>query len=189
MVTEDSVGIARTLHDGIAQDLVALGYSIDLLIAIPETPTVIRIELRTMRFRVDELITKVRKEIFNLRSPGQGDLSIELTNIAREICGERLGKVSVSHLELPFDIHQVIVAAATELMRNSFYHSRGSQIDLTLSSIEDHIYLVVADNGIGGAQMSSTRFGLRGISERIALLHGEFELVSDENGTNARISI
>ncbi len=189
MVAQDPVGIARALHDGIAQDLVALGYSIDLLIAVPQTPTDVRIDLRTMRFRVDELISKVRREIFTLRLPAQGDLSTELTQIAREICGERLGKLSISHLELSFELHQLILIAAREFLLNSANHSRGTQIDLTLGSIEDRTYLVVADNGMGGAQMSSTRFGLRGISERVALLNGEFQLTSDQNGTRARITL
>ncbi len=193
MVYLDPVGIARALHDGIAQDLVALGYSIDLLIATPQTPIQTRVELRTMRFRVDELITKVRQEIFQLRQSVEtealGDTSGQLLVIAKAICGDRMGEINLSPVTLSFEAHQIIISTATELLRNSYVHSRGTQIDLTLTSIEDRTTLVVADNGIGGAHMSSTRFGLRGISERVAMLDGEFILESNANGTRAHIAL
>ncbi len=34
MLTPERLDVARELHDGIAQDLVALGYSLDLLLAV-----------------------------------------------------------------------------------------------------------------------------------------------------------
>ena len=187
MSSSEKVRIARDLHDGIAQDLVALGYSLDLLIAVPETPTDIRVNLRTLRFNVDELISKVRLEIFALRSGDVGNIQRELARVAEEICGERLGSVLISDLNLPFETYQLVLATATELLRNSCSHSRASQIDLTLRAIENQTFLEVEDNGIGGAHMSTTRFGLRGIAERVENLEGVFTLHSDQNGTRAQI--
>ena len=68
MNTRGTNQIARQIHDGIAQDLVALGYSLDLSLAAPELPITTRAELRTLRFEVTELIEKVRREILNLRN-------------------------------------------------------------------------------------------------------------------------
>jgi NarL family two-component system sensor histidine kinase LiaS len=187
MSSSEKVRIARDLHDGIAQDLVALGYSLDLLIAVAETPTDIRVNLRTLRFNVDELISKVREEIFALRSGGVGNIQHDLSRVAEEICGERLGLVSISDLKLPFETYQVTLTCATELLRNSFTHSRASQIDLTLRTLNNRTFLQVEDNGIGGAHMSTTRFGLRGIAERIDNLQGTFTLRSDQHGTSAQI--
>lgn len=58
------IEIAREIHDGIAQDLVALGYRLDAVLAAPGTPASFRNEVRTIRFTVSDLIEKVRAEIF-----------------------------------------------------------------------------------------------------------------------------
>ena len=50
------IELARDLHDGIAQDLVALGYELDLLLGATESTVESRREIRGLRFKVDELI-------------------------------------------------------------------------------------------------------------------------------------
>ena len=57
------IELAREIHDGIAQDLVALGYDLDLLLANQSASPQSRIEIRTLRFKVDEMISKVRREM------------------------------------------------------------------------------------------------------------------------------
>ena len=42
----ERIRIAQEFHDGIAQDIVALSYSLELLLAEPDTPADIRIEVR-----------------------------------------------------------------------------------------------------------------------------------------------
>jgi NarL family two-component system sensor histidine kinase LiaS len=67
----DPARLARELHDGIAQDLVGVGYSLDLLLANPETSIESRAQLRALRFTVTDLIDKVRREIYFLRQPAR----------------------------------------------------------------------------------------------------------------------
>jgi signal transduction histidine kinase len=66
-MTDRRVTLAQELHDGIAQDLVGLGYSIDSLIATTVDQST-RESLRHIRFSTTELINKVRLEIHELRS-------------------------------------------------------------------------------------------------------------------------
>ncbi|CAB4702433.1 unannotated protein [freshwater metagenome] len=68
MSANERVRLAQELHDGIAQDLVGLGYSIDSLIGSPELTSEIRASLRALRFSLTDLVEKVRREIFALRS-------------------------------------------------------------------------------------------------------------------------
>jgi NarL family two-component system sensor histidine kinase LiaS len=105
----ERVRLAQELHDGIAQDLVGLGYSLDSLVGAPDTPNDIRAELRSLRFAMSDLVEKVRDEIFALRSskeilPAQNEPSV--------------------HYEL-----QRIFA---ELLRNIQEHSRATSITLGL---------------------------------------------------------
>jgi signal transduction histidine kinase len=83
--------LAQELHDGIAQDLVALGFSIDSMIAATESSEN-KNSLRSLRFTVTDLIDKVRTEIHALRSGDQlldntmdTDLTYELQRIFSEI--------------------------------------------------------------------------------------------------------
>jgi signal transduction histidine kinase len=171
--------IARQIHDGIAQDLVALGYSIDQSLGAPELPTSTRTELRTLRFEVSELIEKVRREILNLRStaPDLGEQAIA-------ICGDRLGKV-----ELATPLGQSISPIAVELLRNAAEHSGASVINLRTYSGQAHTVIEVSDNGIGGVEMKADRFGLVGITEAVAELAGQVEFINLTPGLLIRVTI
>ena len=179
MNTRGTNQIARQIHDGIAQDLVALGYSLDQSLGAPELPTSTRAELRTLRFEVTTLIEKVRREILNLRSS-----TPDLSEQAIVICGERLGKVD---LKLPLD--QALNPIAIELLRNAAKHSGASLINLRTYSDEAHTVIEVSDNGIGGVEMKTGRFGLVGISEAVAELSGKIEFVNLTPGLLIRVSI
>jgi signal transduction histidine kinase len=90
-MNNERVTLAQELHDGIAQDLVALGFSIDSMIAATESSEN-KNSLRSLRFTVTDLIDKVRTEIHALRSGDQlldntmdTDLTYELQRIFSEI--------------------------------------------------------------------------------------------------------
>jgi signal transduction histidine kinase len=171
--------IARQIHDGIAQDLVALGYSIDQSLGAPELPTSTRAELRTLRFEVSQLIEKVRREILNLRNsaPDLGEQAIA-------ICGDRIGNV-----ELATPLGQSLSPIAVELLRNSAEHSGASVINLRTYSDQAHTVIEVSDNGIGGVEMKTDRFGLIGIAEAVAELAGKVEFINLTPGLLIRVSI
>jgi signal transduction histidine kinase len=171
--------IARQIHDGIAQDLVALGYSIDQSLGAAELPTSTRTELRNLRFEVSELIEKVRREILNLRNtaPDLGDQAIA-------ICGDRLGRV-----ELETPLNQSLGSIAVELLRNASEHSGASVINLRTYSDEAHTVIEVSDNGMGGIQMKADRFGLVGIAEAASELAGQVEFIDLAPGLLIRVAI
>ena len=92
MSVNERVRLAQELHDGIAQDLVGLGYSIDTLVSATDTPHEIRAGLRSLRFATTELVQKVRSEIFVLRdgselvAPGyEASTQYELKRIFAEL--------------------------------------------------------------------------------------------------------
>jgi len=53
----ERVSIARELHDGIAQDLVGIGYSLDMLLADSSLQVEMWSKLRTTRLDIDTLIS------------------------------------------------------------------------------------------------------------------------------------
>lgn len=189
MITPQRLALAREIHDGVAQDLVALGYELDLLLAAADTQAPVRKGIRSLRFRVDELITKVRREMYQLREAEVKSVQEELKDAAREICGSQLSRSEIADFYIDPVIGVEIRAIATELMRNSVRHSRASEIEISLSQVENHTYLEVRDNGKGGATLQSSRLGLIGIKERTEQLGGAFSCLSTISGTRVAITL
>lgn len=189
MSTPQRLELAREIHDGVAQDLVALGYELDLLLAATDSDTPTRKGIRSLRFQVDELITKVRREMYQLREPGDASVQEKLAKIASQICGARLSRLEIAEFDIAPALGLEITAMAAELLRNSVRHSRGSEIEIHLSQVENHTYLEVRDNGEGGATLESSRLGLIGIKERAEKLGGVFSFLSDGSGTRVAITL
>jgi signal transduction histidine kinase len=187
--TPQRLELAREIHDGIAQDLVALGYELDLLLAATDSHEPVRKGLRSLRFQVDDLITKMRSQMYQLRQVQSESVQEKLAKVATEICGPLLKTLEISDFHILPEVALEITAMATELMRNCALHSRGSEIELILSQVENHTYLEVRDNGEGGATLESSRLGLIGIKERTELLGGRFAYHSDGSGTRVAITL
>jgi signal transduction histidine kinase len=183
------IQIAQELHDGIAQDLVALGYQLDLLLGNNQSSPSVRIGLRNLRFRVDELITKVRLEIFQLRSQNMNSLAERIEQSGLEICGEKFSAIDFQEVTGSLDQEEELYVIACELLRNSIQHSGASVIEVSLSQNQNLLYLEVKDNGDGGAIMSDSRFGLKGIKEKVASAKGLLRITSDENGTRVQVTL
>ena len=182
--------LARDLHDGIAQDLVALGYELDLLLGATESTVESRREIRGLRFKVDGLISKVRHEMYALRDPKVVTFQDALSQLIHEICGDLQVTASISHFSIPNSHQTELKAIATELLRNAKFHSRASHIEVLLRGVENRTYLEVSDNGVGGAQVNTSglgRLGLVGVKERVEQLHGQLEIISTENGTRIKV--
>ena len=98
--------LAQELHDGIAQDLVGLGFSIDSLIAAAVDQTS-KESLRQLRFAITELINKVRLEIHQLRSASdliseaeETDRNYELLRVLSEVLRNVSEHAQASHLSI-----------------------------------------------------------------------------------------
>jgi signal transduction histidine kinase len=184
------IELARDLHDGIAQDLVALGYELDLLLGATESTVQSRREIRALRFKIDDLIAKVRREMYALRDPEVTTFQEALSELVEEICGDLHVTQTISQISIPNSYQSELKAIATELLRNAKVHSRASHIEVLLKGVENRTYLEVSDNGVGGAQVNTSRLGrlgLVGVKERVEQLHGQFEIISTENGTRIKV--
>ena len=80
----DRLDLARRLHDGPAQQIVALGLSLDEVISNPILNDETRHHLRKIRLDLFSLSQSLRDEIYLLRSKS----FIELETLLREILGD-----------------------------------------------------------------------------------------------------
>ena len=187
------IELARDLHDGIAQDLVALGYELDLLLGATESTVESRREIRVLRFKIDDLISKVRREMYALRDLKETSFQEVLKQLIIEICGNLHVTQTISDISIPSSYQSELRAIATELLRNARVHSGASHIEVLLKGVENRTYLEVSDNGVGGAQVNTSRLGrlgrlgLAGVKERVEQLNGQLEIISSENGTCIKV--
>lgn len=188
MSTPERLDVARELHDGIAQDLVALGYSLDLLLATDGLPQSARSSIRESRLQVDELMRKVRSEIFNLRSQSQQSISTQMQSLISQEYSDFELELDIEPASAPPEVGHEIIAIACEILRNVRLHSRATRIGITLYPVNNRIYLQICDNGIGGAIMKDGRWGIMGISERIAKLGGSI-VIENNSATDLGVRI
>ena len=156
--------LARDLHDSLAQDLVAIGYSLDLLIG--ELPAEFRSQTRNIRFAVSAALMRVRKELFALRSP-DGEYFNQLSNSAEPL--QLLVNGEISNLDTKRK------RILDELVKNASAHSKGHVITVEISKQK----ITVKDDGQG----------LHGVSELVEELGGKLHIDSTRYGTKVEIDI
>lgn len=185
MQLADRARLARELHDGIAQDLVGVGYSLDLLLADPGTSADARSQLRTLRFTITDLIDKVRREIYYLRQPSTLTLAQGIRSAIEEICKDLDVTLEIDDAPLVLDseISYEITRIAQEILRNIAVHAQASTVTLSLHNEKDGVELCIADNGIGGAVVSDGHYGIQSIRDRALALNGSVEIQSNSGGT------
>lgn len=183
--------IAQELHDGIAQDLVGIGYSLDLLLAQNDSSNESRLALRTLRFTVTGLIEKVREEIFQLRRQNDTELSSRIQKAAEEICPGLNVHLSLdafptsSNLDLAHQIERISV----EVLRNIAAHSQASSVWITLICQAGVADLIIRDDGIGGLVERKDHYGLSGIRERAESVDAIMNFDSAHNGTQVHLKV
>jgi signal transduction histidine kinase len=185
----ERIKIAQELHDGIAQDLVGLSYSLDLLLAAPETPSLTRIELRTILFKVSTLIESVRAEIFNLRAQELLSFEQSLRALLLELKSTVELKIARQDCVIAAHTEEELLAISRELLRNSLKHSGASVIEICISQSENGLEYTYRDNGKGMNTSKSEGFGIRGIQERCSAINGALIMSSTPMGINYSITL
>jgi len=110
---------------------------------------------------------------------------------------ERGGFKTEFHLEkgldmLPDEISHSLYRIIQEAVENILRHSNATDVGVSLFSQGKQIKLIVADNGRGFDlnNIQKDHLGIRGMRERIEMLGGTFEVVSNMNhGTQISILI
>jgi signal transduction histidine kinase len=185
----ERIKIAQELHDGIAQDLVALSYALDLMLAAPDTPSNTRIEIRNILFKVSTLISSVRADIFNLRAPELSSLEQSLQALLLEMHSTIDLNISEKDCALSVHVQDELLAISRELLRNTVKHSGASVIEIHVEKSENGVRYTYSDNG--GGMSSSTTFGLglQGIQERCSSIGGELVMANTPSGITFSIAI
>jgi NarL family two-component system sensor histidine kinase LiaS len=190
VITPERLDLARELHDGIAQDLVALGYSLDLLLADESLTKRARLDIRASRLQVDDLAQKVRKEIYKLRNSLDSNLGAQISRLIEDEFNDLAIEQTIEDVNAPSEVISELLAVLRESLRNIRAHARASRVAITLYPINNRICLQICDDGMGGVSLKSGHWGITGITERIGALGGSISIEDGFSHTSGvRITI
>jgi signal transduction histidine kinase len=181
---EERQRLAREIHDGVAQELVMVGYGIDNAQAtLPEGADEAAEELRTLRGEVTRVITELRLSLFELRSEvdRNGGLAAAIAEYARTLgtsAGLRVHfTFDESTARLPAATEAELLRIAQEAITNARKHAGASNLWVTCTVDPPYAEIEVTDDGKGFADdRPDGRYGLAIMAERAERIRGRLEI-------------
>ncbi len=172
--TEERQRLAREIHDGVAQELVMVGYGIDNALGqLPESATTSATELKSLRGEVTRVITELRLSLFELRTDvdRHGGLGTAIADYARTIGASGGLRVHLSLDEstarLPAAIEAELLRIAQEAITNARKHARAENLWTTIEVDPPYARVEISDDGQGISERPpDRRYGLAIMAER-----------------------
>jgi signal transduction histidine kinase len=197
---EERRRIARELHDGTTQSLIALNMDLAAITKILPTPDP-RVERKLSEAKelVQRCMDEIRTVSYLLHPPLLDDVGLELAlQTYVEGFSTRSGiQVNLQLLQglgrLPKETEVAIFRIVQEGLANIHRHAQSSTANITLGRDDGDLRLEIADRGRGippavlhGAN-GAVGVGLPGMRERVRQLGGRCEIESGNGGTTIRI--
>jgi signal transduction histidine kinase len=187
---EERQRLAREIHDGVAQELVMVGYGIDNALAtLPEGAQESAEDLRLLRAEVTRVITELRLSLFELRSEvdRQGGLTAAVSEYARTVGAAGGLRVHFSIEEtparLPASIEAELMRIAQEAITNARKHAGAQNLWVSCEIDPPYARIEVSDDGAGiGPHRPEGRFGLAIMAERAQRIRGQLEITPRASG-------
>jgi uncharacterized protein YhfF/two-component sensor histidine kinase len=188
---EERRRISRDLHDGVQQQLVALGYWLQLAERkLADDPAEAAELLAQAREQVSDAARDLRELTRGLHPSGlseqglRGALASLAANSPLPIA---IGEMPTRRLPEPVEVTAYFLAA--EALSNAVKHAHASELAVDVRDEGDRAVVEVADDGAGGAS-ADVGSGLQGLAERIEALGGRLEIESPPGaGTRLRAEI
>jgi signal transduction histidine kinase len=180
----DRLGLARRLHETLAQNLAIIGYDLDALIGDEELSPSHRAELRSIRMKVMSATKSFRDEIYRTRRITREDIKSEIRALLSNIDTD----VSLTYPQLTEERENLLNQALIEITRNTHKHSSARLFYVKYQIIPSGFLLFVGDDGNGEVQLKERSFGFRGIDEVLKVISQDYQCKADETGTHFRIT-
>lgn len=189
--------IARDLHDGLAQHLIAVKMTLENIISRKEFDDDKKIN--DLKLQIINSIEELRKISYDLAPASLMDFSLE--GAIENLCVQ-VQKNSDMHIDFSsfgnftgIDKRSKIYLyrIVQEALNNTLKHADASKVDIQITETRDHFVLMIEDNGKGfdlEKNEPGLGKGLFNIRERSIMLNGTFDVESfPGKGTTIRIKI
>src|ERR1035437_2669856 len=202
---KERVNLAREIHDGLAQLLVALKMDIGMykkkISKINEAiqPEEVIAKMEQLMMQVDN-VNKSARSIMNGLRPEQLELlgfvaaaEVHLCTFQQTHHIKYIFKNTVLDPIIQPDQALGLFRILQEALNNVLKHAMATTVTVQLTTIADKLVMEIRDNGIGFDVNSKCRpdsYGLIGVKERIKLLDGRLDITSKVGeGTMIRVEI
>ena len=195
---EERKNLAGRLHDVIAQDLTAL--QLDLKMSQQELPE----QFAQTRDRLEEgerlarqALENVRNLTMDLRPPILDDFGLAsairwyVDGFSRRTNIKVALKLQELDCKFPPEFETAIYRAIQECLTNVAKHSEASRVSVSLDKKNEHLRIIIRDNGIGLDHEIfhfTSGFGLFRLKEKTELLGGKYR-ISSKKGKGTRVVI
>ena len=199
-VSEERNRLARDLHDSVTQELFSMTMIASALpVLLERNPAAARERLQRLHDLARGALAEMRALLFALRPAALEDEGLVSAIQKHAAAFQHREGVAVQlnlALEdrLPHAVEEALYRVVQEALNNVAKHARATAVTIALTVRDGHACLSVADNGIGFAPAAdgppSATLGLRGMRERVELLHGSLTVHSAPGeGTTIHASI
>jgi PAS domain S-box-containing protein len=195
---EERKHMARELHDGLAQSLLALRLQLSVVgLEFGADVPVLRKRTDSIVAHIDGAIKLVRNAVTSLR-PVALDLGVlsALEWLVEEFVDETgipcKFRTNLSSVTLRDAETTAVFRIAQEALRNIVRHARATRASVLLKREDEGCMLEISDDGIGfdASNKKPRSFGLVGIRERVLMFAGTFDLLTSPGaGTTIRVRI
>jgi len=182
--------IERDLHDGTQAQLVAVAMRLGMV--KEKLADVEHLDLHQVAELVNDAHRGAKEAIIELRDLARG-IHPPALDIGLEGALSTLAARSTVPAEVTLALHDrptpaiesIAYFCVAELLANVAQHAKASRASVTCAQHGRWLRLVVRDDGLGGAQLSSvgsSSSGLSGLADRVRAVDGRFEIVSPPRG-------
>lgn len=186
--------IARSLHDETGQALTMLIISLERL-EKQELDETVQAQIITAQQLAAQALASLRQIVHGLRPAILDDLGLvpamrwyATTNL--EAAGIRLRfDVAEEPLQLPARLSTTLFRIAQEAVNNIIRHAGARSAAITLKVTDKEVWLQIEDDGKGfwldpdsGEGLQEGHWGLAGIRERVSLVNGQVEILTEQGG-------
>jgi PAS domain S-box-containing protein len=180
--------IAREMHDQFGEQLTTLSHRIAAMKEACQPHPELADNVQALERVAEQIDRDVDYLVWELRPTALDDLGLQaaLSNYVRE-WSARVNVAAELHASglserLPSEIETTLYRIAQEAMTNVARHARATRVDVLLQRQQDHVILVVEDDGVGfepgEAPRATHGFGLKGMRERASLVGATIEIES-----------
>lgn len=179
--------LSRELHDGVLQDLCAIGRDLK---ALDRHNSVDPAQVAALTGYADEAVSTLRAICHNLRPPFLNhNLPLSL-----QVLVERLSAQSTAHISLKTTVETLVIAEETtialyriaqEALTNAIRHADAAEILVRLTQHPQALRLTISDDGRGLPDQTQTadaaaqdHYGLVGMRERAKMIGATLEIHS-----------
>lgn len=195
VATRERVRIGMDLHDGVIQQLYALGLKLEDAAELVQTePQRAADAMRDVHVVLRGVIGEIRGYVYDLRDSDRSvDLGPALLHLVEEFRsgGPAIALDAIEGLRLPAATAANVLYIVREALANSLRHAEASRVTVQATADGDALVVAVDDDGTGFDPGAPTHgFGLRDMRERAVWCRTELEVGSaPDQGTTVRVRV